>query len=321
VPEPAADELLLRIEAAGICGTDLHLRAGEYPCRAPVTLGHEFAGTVMALGRDVSDWAIGERVTSMPFARVCGQCWACQAGDFGQCAARRSYGSGVDGGFAEYLAVKASGAYRLPAHVPIQAGALTEPLACVTKAVHEVGQLQPGESVVILGPGPIGLLATQVVLAGGGVSILLGLRRDASRLRLGRELGAPHTLWADDIDIVTQVLALTQDDGAAVVLECSGALPAFDLALALARRGGRVIQVGLFGRPVSTGLDALVLKALTVRGSFASSRASWAKALELLQAGVVKPERLISHQFGLDEWEAAFRQAADGSGLKVIFTP
>jgi L-iditol 2-dehydrogenase len=112
-PQPGAGEVLLEIGAVGICGTDLHIFAGEYPVNPPVTLGHEFAGTIVTLGEGVTDWSVGERVTSLPYASVCGRCRYCREGQFGLCAARLSYGSGVKGAFAEYLAVNASGILHL----------------------------------------------------------------------------------------------------------------------------------------------------------------------------------------------------------------
>ena len=319
-PAPARGEVLIEISAAGICGTDLHIAAGEYPVKPPVILGHEFSGIIRELGADVEGWRVGDRVTSVPFAVTCGVCVYCQSGQPGLCAGRRSYGSGVNGAFARYLAVNASGLYRLPPGQSLQAGALTEPLACVVKAVHEVGQAQAGENVIVLGPGPIGLLAVQVAQAAGCRVALVGLRRDAQRLQAGQELGAA-IFHADDPDLRPQLAASFDPAGSDVVFECSGAGPAFDLALQTVRPQGRVVQVGLFGKPVTAALDLVVTKDLRVCGSFASSLVSWQRALELTGSGVVDPGRLISDIFPLADWEAAFARAAGGEGLKVIIEP
>jgi len=314
-PRPQRGEVVLQVGAVGVCGTDLHILAGEYPCRPPVILGHEFAGTVAALGGDVTRWKVGDRVVSMPFAVVCGTCRYCLDGEFGQCEARLSYGSGVNGALAECVAVKETGLYPLPEGQDFVSGSVTEPLACVTKAVFDVGELQPGESVVVVGPGPIGLLTTQVAKAAGASVALVGLRSDVARLDLGRSLGADSVFYADDVALARQL------DRADVAFECSGAGPGFRLALRLARRQGRVVQVGLFGRTIEVDLDSVVFKDLTVRGSFASNPASWERALSLMGSGLVDTRRLVSDVFALKDWKVAFDRARGRSGLKVVIQP
>ncbi len=319
-PVPARGEVLIEIRAAGICGTDLHIAAGEYPVKPPVILGHEFSGIIRELGPGVERWQVGDRVTSVPFAITCGDCVYCLSGQPGLCAARRSYGSGVNGAFARYLAVNASGLYHLPSSQSMEAGALTEPLACVVKAVYEIGQAKTGETALVLGPGPIGLLAVQVARGAGCRVALVGLRRDAQRLQAGQALGA-EIFHADDPDVVAQLVSSFGLAGVDVVFECSGAGSALELALRAVRPQGRVVQVGLFGKPVTVALDLVVMKDLRVCGSFASSLGSWQRALELTGSGNVDPGRLISDIFPLSDWEAAFARAAGGEGLKVIIEP
>ncbi len=319
-PRAGSGEVLLRIGAAGICGSDLHIVAGEYPCNPPVILGHEFAGTIVEIGEGVTGWQAGDRVTSMPFAITCGSCVYCRTGEFGLCAQRKSYGSGVNGAFAEYLAVRASGLYALPDHQDFVAGSLTEPLACVTKAVFDIAALQAGEQVVILGPGPIGLLTLQVTLAAGAVPYLVGLRSDEPRLALAKEAGARAVFYADDPQSVSGLHELL-GEGADTVFECSGAGPAFDLATQVARKKGCIVQVGLYGRPVTVNLDRVVFKDLKIRGTFASSVSSWQKALELTRNRRVDPGRFVSDVFPLEGHEEAFQQARNRGRLKVVFQP
>ncbi|MSP14903.1 MAG: alcohol dehydrogenase [Chloroflexi bacterium] len=325
-PHPGPGQVSLEIRAVGICGTDLHIRDGEYPCRPPVILGHEFCGTIHELGDDVTGWAIGDRVTSITTAMYCGACRYCRAGQPALCASRLSYGGGVHGAFAPRMIVQASGLYHLPARQDFIAACLTEPLACVTKAVFEVGQLQAGERVAILGPGAIGLLTLQVARAAGARVTLIGLRSDAARLNLGQTLGADAILYAEDPDLPDQLnatLGVSEPGapGADVVFECSGAGAAFGLALRLARKQGRIIQVGLFGKPVPSDLDLIVLRDLTVRGSFASSPTSWERALRLTGSGQVDTRSLVSDVFPLQDWEQAFARAASRSGLKIVVQP
>jgi L-iditol 2-dehydrogenase len=196
-----------------------------------------------------------------------------------------------------------------------------EPLACVTKAVFGIGDIESGEHVVILGPGPIGLLTTQVAKAVGAHVTLIGLRSDTTRLDLGRSLGAKQVLYAEDLDLIEQLTKAWGENGVDVVIECSGAEPALGLALEIVRNQGRVIQIGLFGKTIKADLDLIVFKDLALRGSFASSPTSWKQALNLTSKGQVDTRRLVSDVFSLDNWQTAFTRAAEGTGLKVVVQP
>jgi L-iditol 2-dehydrogenase len=321
VPRPGSGEVLLKIAAAGICGTDIHIVAGERPCNPPVILGHEFSGTIIEIGAGVTGWAVGDRVTSMPFAIVCGICEFCLSGEFGLCLSRKSYGSRVNGAFAEYMVVNASRVYRLPAQQDFVGGALTEPLACVTKAVFDVGGLRSGEVAAILGPGPIGLLTTQVVNSAGARGILIGLKGDKERLDLGQKLGAQNVFYADEPGVAEWVVSALGAEGVDIVFECSGAAPALDLALKLVRRKGRIIQVGLFGKSLSVEIDTLVFKDLTYKGSFTSYTSSWKSAIELTGNRQVDTRCLVSDILPLEAVEQAFALAVDRNRLKVVFQP
>lgn len=321
VPRPEPNQVLLKVQAAGICGTDLHILAGEYPCRPPVILGHEMAGIIYEVGANVTDWAVGDNVTSLPYAVVCGECDYCRAGQFGLCTERLSYGSGVNGAIAEYIAVNASGLYRLPANPDFIAGALTEPLACVTKAVFEVAQLQEHERVLILGPGPIGLLTLLVARAVGARVVMVGRESDTKRLELAKTLGAEQVYFSSDSDLTAKLQEHMGANAPDVIFECSGAGAAFRLALQLVCKQGRVIQVGLFAKNVEVDLNAVVFKDLTICGSFTSSLASWERAVELSSSGKLNLRALVSDVFSLKDYEQAFRHSASGSGLKVVFSP
>lgn len=321
MPRPGPGEVLLQIRAAGICGTDVHILKGEYPCRPPVILGHEMAGTICEVGAGVTGWVVGEHVTCWPFAVVCGECEFCRTGELALCAARLSYGSGVNGAMTEYIAVKASGLFRLGAVSDFVAGALTEPFACVCKAVFEIGRLERGEQVVILGPGPIGLLTLLAAQAAGADVVMIGRASDSARLELAKTLGAKEIYYAEDLDSTEKIRERFPASAIDVVLECSGAGAAFRMALEVVRKRGRIIQVGLYGKSVEADLNTVVFKDLTVRGSFSSSRASWERALALTREGGVDLRPLVSDVCGLDEWEGAFGRAVAGSGLKVVFVP
>ena len=193
-PEAGPDQALIEVRAAGICGTDIHIYRDEYASNPPVVLGHEVAGEVVAVGQRVDPLLVGAWVTSETFFHTCGVCRYCRGGYENLCPDRQSIGTHVNGGFTRYVAVPARRLHRLPANVDCEAGALTEPLACVVHAVQLNRTINAGDVAVVAGPGAIGLLAVQVVKAAGATVVVLGTARDARRLELAKELGADYTL-------------------------------------------------------------------------------------------------------------------------------
>lgn len=319
-PTPRSGEVLIRVDAVGICGTDLHIINGEYPCRPPVIPGHEFAGTISEVGTNVLGWSVGDRVTCWPYASFCGRCRFCLEGEPVLCGSRLSYGSDVNGAYAEYISVGASGIFRLPERIDVFGGCLIEPLACVSKAVLETGSVVGDERVAVIGPGPIGLLATQVARAAGARVSLFGLRSDEDRLALGQSLGAERVICAEDCVPNGNMLGpeVAEFD---TVFECSGSQKGLKLAIDLVRKKGQVIQVALFGEPIDLAVDELVLKNISFSGSMASSRRSWESALSLASSGGVDMVRLVSDVFPLEQGDAAFERARSKKGLKVVFAP
>ena len=322
-PEPTAGHVKLKVHAAGLCGTDIHIYLDEFASRPPVVLGHEVSGEVVAMGDGVRGVDIGERVTTETYYSTCGACRYCRAGHANLCLGRRSIGSAVHGGFAEYLVVPARNLHRLPASVSYREGALTEPLACVVNGVQLCAPtLRAGDIAVIAGPGAIGLLTLQLAKAAGAHVIVLGAEGDQSRLALAERLGADHVVNVASIDPLPLVQDLTEQGlGADIVYECSGAGAAALQLLRLVRRRGRYVQVGLFGKPVSWDLDQVCFKELTVTGSNASTPESWVRAVRLLATGKIDTEALITHTFPLRDWEAAFETFCAKTGVKALFRP
>lgn len=323
VAEPTAGpgQVKLAVRAAGICGTDLHILNDEFPTRPPVILGHEVAGEVVEVGAGVERVRPGERVTSETYFSLCGVCRFCRGGRPNLCPERRSIGSAVDGGFAEFLVVPARNVRPLPPTVDWVAGALTEPLACVVHGAIELPKLSPGDVAVVAGPGAIGLLTAQVAKAAGATVVLLGTAVDGHRLALGRELGADHTLDVEREDAAALVGDLTGGLGADIGYECSGADPAAASLLGLVRRGGQYAQIGLFGKPVAWDLDQVCYKELSVTGSNASVPSAWATALRLLAEGQVRTAPLVTQRFPLSEWAEAFRRFEARAGVKLVLEP
>ena len=321
-PPPGAGQVKIRIHAAGLCGTDLHIYKDEFRSWPPVVLGHEIAGEIVELGEGVQGLSAGMRVTAETYFSYCGRCRSCRAGRSNLCRERRSIGSAVNGGFTSYLVVPAHNIHELPATVDFRAGALTEPLACVVHATLTTPTVAPGDVAVIAGPGAIGLLTLQVVKAAGAVAVVLGTEADKHRLSLATQLGADAIINVQRDDAEELVRSMTEDAlGADVVYECSGAGPAAQQLLTLVRRHGRYVQIGLLGRPVAWDLDQLVYKELLATGTNASTPPSWQRALNLMRTGKVQMEPLITHSFPVTEWEKGFRTFEDRSGIKTIFVP
>ena len=322
-PEPGTEEVKLKVHAAGICGTDIHIWLDEFKSRPPVALGHEVCGEVVGLGERVRGVALGDRVTTETYYATCTRCRYCRAGHCNLCLDRYSIGSAVNGGFAEYVVVPAASLHRLPAHISYREGALTEPLACAVQGV-QLCSIPPraGEVAVIAGPGTMGLLTLQLVKAAGAQVVMLGTDADARRLSVAEALGADHIFNVNTRDPLPLIEDVTHGAlGADVVYECSGAGPAAAQLLRLVRRRGRYVQVGLFGGPIQWDLDQVCYKELVVTGSNASTPESWLRAVQLLADGTVVVRPLITHDYALADWEAAFETFRTQRGIKTLFRP
>ena len=323
-PAPAAGQVLVKVAAAGICGTDLHIYHDEFVTQPPVVLGHEVSGEVVVVGEGVEGVVPGLRVTTETYFSTCGACRFCRTGHANLCPSRRSIGSAVNGGFTNYVVVPAENVHALPDTLSFEAGALTEPLACVVHGVLSTPTVRPGDVAVIAGPGAIGLLTLQVVKAAGATVVMLGTNADAERLELAKRLGADYALnvEAKEQDPEALIRDLTFEGlGADVVYECSGAGPAAAQLLRLVRRRGRYVQIGLFGKAIGWDMDEVCYKELLVTGSNASVPSAWIGALKLLETGAVSTDALITDRFPVTEWQEAFGRFESKRGVKLLLTP
>jgi L-iditol 2-dehydrogenase len=307
---PGPGEVALDVHAAGICGTDLHIWLGEYPSVPPVTMGHEVCGTVADLGEGVDPGWAGARVAVETFFSTCGECTHCRAGKLSVCERRRSIGTHVDGGFAPRLVLPVRNLHRIPDSLPDAAAALSEPLACVCNSLLDPSAVQPGDDVLVIGPGAIGLIAAQVARASGGRATVRGAARDEARLALAGSLG-----------FATSVAGRDEAPAADVVVECSGAEPGIADALRAARRRGRIVQMGLRGADVTIPYDLICFHELTVRAGFASNPASWRRAMALLADGAVELAPLVTEIVPLADWRRAFEASRAGEGVKYVLDP
>jgi L-iditol 2-dehydrogenase len=323
VPVPSDGEILARVDVALTCGTDLKtVERGHARLKVPGPLGHEWAGTVEALGEGVRGIAVGDRVVATPTA-PCGDCAFCLRGEENLCS--HLFEQMAIGAYAEYILVPRHVVNRntfvVPDSVPSWQAAFLEPLACT---VHGAGlvRLSGDRTVVFLGDGPIALLFLQVArLRGAGRITLIG--RHESRLEIGRRLGADVVLNAHYADVRSAVEAISDGLGADTVVECVGSPEAWAQAVDLVRRGGEVLFFGGCGPGLGVTFDSerIHYDEITLRGGFHLTPASVARAWELITGGSVSFAELVTHRMTLEELPAAFELMRRREALKVVISP
>jgi 2-desacetyl-2-hydroxyethyl bacteriochlorophyllide A dehydrogenase len=311
-PAPGHGELVIQVGVCGICGTDVHIADGEFPPTPyPIIAGHEFSGRVMALGRDVpGGWREGERVAVDP-SLFCGYCPACRAGRGNLCANWNAIGDTVDGAFAEYVAVPAASAYRIPDNVDDSQGALIEPLSCAVHGLRRIGPVL-GQDVLLMGAGTMGLLLLQLLNRAGARSVTV-IDRQASRLEAARAVGAARA--AGDADTL---------DGPpfAVAVDATGAPSAIEAAFGSLERGGRLLIFGVTSGDASVALSPFRIynDEITVLGSMAVLN-SFGAAAGLMAAGAIDTVALLGPLFTLDQFPEALARVRHGEGIKVQVAP
>jgi 2-desacetyl-2-hydroxyethyl bacteriochlorophyllide A dehydrogenase len=315
-PEPGPGEVLVRVGAAGICGSDVEVLEGRRPMpyvRYPIIPGHEWAGEVESVGPGVENVDVGAAVVAEGF-RACGDCARCREGRTNLCAAEYAEtGFTHAGAFAEFLCVPAHLVHQLPPGSDPAAAAVLEPAACVAQGLLEV-DLRPGMNAAVVGAGTLGLLAVALLSRVSPERLaLVGTR--APRLALGLEMGATETWNVRE--------GPQPEPGFDLVFEAAGTVDGARTAIELARRGGTVVLEGISGQAGGVDADAVVLGHLRVQGVFGASRNAWRWVTQLFASGLLETEPLVSHSFPLEEHAAAFAALTDrnGDALKVQLRP
>ncbi len=326
IPQINETEVLIEIKAAGICGTDLHIYNDEFPYWPPVILGHEFAGVIAAKGEDVKDWNVGDRVVGEPHTLACGKCWLCRTGNRQICPEKRSPGWGIDGCFAKYMRYpEPELLHRIPDSLSFKEAALVEPTANVVTDVLERGRVEPADTVVVVGPGPIGLLAAMAAKSGGAdKAIMIGTEGDEEfRLSTARNIKSiDYVLNVSKDDVLSSVMDLTAGRGADLVVEASGAEGGITTALQLVRKLGRITAIGLTGKEtIKFPYDSGMLKAAELYFNLSTSYTSWDTAINLINTGKIEVKPLITHIGGLPKWQEFFADLENKKGIKGIFLP
>ena len=323
VPEIGDDDVLLRVGAVSVCGSDVHqcYNTHSWPVNLPVTLGHEFAGTVAKTGRAVKAFREGDRVVSETAAVVCGECLLCRTGRYNLCPQRKGFGYGVNGAMASYVKVPARCLHNIPDSLPFPLACLAEPHSVAYNAMCVNSTIRPGDTVVVLGPGPIGLLcARMAALAGADPLIVVGLPADAPRLDTAKRLGATRVVNAAE-ENVDDVVRSYSPLGADLVCEASGASRPLDLALALTRPDGQVTKVGWSPDLVPININPLVQKNLRLQGSFSHTFPTWERVIHLLDRRLTLPDEIVGLTSPLDGWREAFDAMHTGRVIKSVLIP
>ena len=324
VPTPGAGEVLLKILAAGVCGTDLHVRDDNFPYWPPVILGHEFSGRVETLGPNVTRVAEGDRVVGEPHTKACGHCYLCRTGNVQICPEKRSPGWGIDGAMADYLVMPERLLHKLPDSVGDDVGAVIEPTANTVHDVMERAGVEGGDFVVVVGPGPIGLLAAMTARAGGARDVLIvGTNADEElRMPKAREMGFANIVNCQTVSASEAVMDLTGGIGADLVIECSGSAGGIASTVELVRKKGRICAIGISGdETIAFPYRAASFKVCDVFFCLSTSYTSWDKAIDLVASGKLPAGEVITHREPLTEWEAVFEAIDNQQALKAVLIP
>jgi L-iditol 2-dehydrogenase len=323
-PTPGPDEVLIAVKSCGICGTDIHVWNDKFPYWPPVILGHEFSGEIVAVGAATSLFKLGERVVGEPHTQACGHCHLCRTGNIQICPMKRSPGWGIDGAMTKYLKMPERLLHRIPDSMSYDLAALVEPTANVVHDVVERARIDAGDFVVVLGPGPIGLLAALTARAAGARHVVIvGTPADEEiRLAKARELGFETVLNAAEVNPVEAVRDLTGGLGADLVVECSGAPPAIASTVDLIRKKGRICVIGLTGKDsIPFPWDKAAFKVCDVVFNLSTSYTSWDRTIHLIASGRLPAGQVITHRLPLSEWKSGFEGIEAHKELKVLLIP
>ena len=324
VPEIGEGEVLLQVGAVGVCGSDVHQyhNSQSWLVRVPVVLGHEFCGTVALVGRHVKGFRQGDRVVSETAANICGECLLCRTGNYNLCPKRSGFGAGTDGAMANFVRVPARCLHHIPDNLPFERAALTEPCCVAYNAVVVKSPIRPGDTVVVIGPGPIGLLCAEMArIAGARNLIVAGTKLDASRLEVARTLKATHTVDVQSTNIEDFMRGIGDGLGADVVIDAAGASAALKTALEIVRPGGHITKVGWGPQPLNFSLDPLVQKAVRLQGSFSHTFENLEKVVAMLSASQINLDPIISEVATLDRWKECFDGMHTGKYVKAVLRP
>jgi len=321
VPGLKIGEVLVKVAATGICGSDIHIYkwTSGYEWLVPylpTVLGHEFYGTIVELGEGVKDLEVANKVVCMP-GLPCMNCRYCQRGEHNRCIKRKTIGLHEWGSFAEYVAVPATNCLLLDENIN-EVAALAEPLAVVVNAI-EISKLTIGETVAVIGPGTIGLMITLLAKrAGASRVILVGTKSDKKRLEVGKAFGADTIIEVEEQDPVNVIMNMTRGLGVDHVFEASGASQSVKNGIKMVCKGGTMTIVGIHSLPVEIDINMIVRQEKRILGSYGSSVKTWQKVIPILYDSQEMLKNLITHRVQLDNALQGFKLAKSSEEIKVL---
>jgi L-iditol 2-dehydrogenase len=324
IPEVGEEDVLFSVQAVGICGSDLHQYLGthSWPVNFPVVLGHEFAGIVAKSGSRVRGFKEGDRVVSETAAVLPSDSAFIRQGLYNLDPKRAGFGYGVNGAMAPFVRVPARCLHHVPNSLSYEKAALTEPCCVAFNAVCVNSRIRPGDTVAVIGPGPIGLLcALMARLAGAGHLVVIGIPVDAERLDVARKIGAETTLGAQNEDVREWVKHFGDGYGFDLVIDAAGVSASLKLALDIVRPAGQITKVGWGPQPLNFSLDPLVQKAVTLQGSFSHNWPIWEKVISLMASGKIDLDLVLNRVSPLNEWHEAFAEMHAGRIVKAVLKP
>jgi alcohol dehydrogenase/L-iditol 2-dehydrogenase len=326
IPVPAIedDDVLMAVQAVGICGSDLHQYTGKHSWKVnyPVVLGHEFSGVIAKKGSKVKGFSEGDRVVSETAAVINPRSPYVRQGLYNLDPNRLGFGYGVNGAMTHFVKVPERCLHHIPKELSFEKAALTEPCAVAYNATLVNSRIRPGDTVAVIGPGPIGLLcALMAKLAGAGHLAVIGIPADAHRLEVAKNLGANSILGAKGENIQEWVKNFGDGYGFDLVIDAAGVSATLKLALDIVRPAGQITKVGWGPQPLNFSLDPLVQKAVTLQGSFSHNWPIWEKVIALLTTGQINLDLVLNRISPLGEWHDAFEEMHSGKIVKGVLKP
>jgi len=311
-PKPSEEEVLIRVKACGICGSDIHSYQGEHPfVHPPIVLGHEFSGTIEEAGDRAGDLSVGDKVVVEPNI-TCGECYNCKHGRYNICDNLQVIGNvGYDGAFADYISVPAEKALRIPDEMTFEEGALVEPAAVGVHAVR-ISEQKIGDRVLIIGAGTIGLV-TMVSAKMAGASEIMVTDLEDDRLERAKKLGADHLVNTGDLEGSPGELIEKKfgEAGTDIIYDCVGFENTLNQAIEVARKGTQIMLVGVPKGELSVNMAFVQDRELDIQGSLMYVKKDFETAIQMLDRGLIEADDLITHRFDFDELEEAFELAID----------
>ncbi|MGN6267458.1 MAG: zinc-binding dehydrogenase [Ginsengibacter sp.] len=317
-PEIGEEDVLLEVANVGVCGSDLHQWTADHswPVNYPVVLGHEFGGHIVELGAKVTKWKEGDRVVSETAAIIDTNNPMSRAGLYNLDPTRKGFGYGVNGAMTRYVRVPARCLHAVPDQLPFEQACLTEPCCVAYSAVVANTRITPGDRVIVLGPGTIGILCAAMARLCGAEVAIVGLEADRHRLSIAEQYGCESiigdaTSWAKERDGL----------GADCIIDAAGASITLKIALQLVRPNGKITKVGWGPQPMGFSLDPLVQKNITLQGSFSHNWPMWERVITLLASGQLNVKPIIGGVWPIQEWHTAFEKMHTGEVVKSVLKP